>query len=275
MKRFDGALAYVCGGSLGIGLAIAQRLASLGADVVVFARRREPLLAAVAAIQARRRRAEQRVAWRQLDVADRGQVREVISAAVSELGVPDLLVNCAGRAFPNHFASIGPDQLEATLRVNLVGCWDVIQALLPHLKARGSGWIVNVSSLAGLIGVFGYTDYCASKFALVGFSEALRSELKRDGIAVSVLCPPDVATPGFERENQTKPEETRAVSAGAKLLSPEEVAEALTGAMAKRPFLIIPGFEARLTFLAKRLVPGLVAWAMDRRVRSVQRPTRG
>src|SRR5438477_366286 len=83
------------------------------------------------------------------------------------------------------------------------------------------------ASLAGLIGVFGYTDYCASKFAIVGFSEALRSELKPHGIMVSVLCPPDVDTPGFAVENTTKPPETVAISEGAKPMTPDEVAAEL------------------------------------------------
>src|SRR6185503_5941588 len=105
-----------------------------------------------------------------------------------------------------------------TMAVNLAGCWHMIQALLPHMKARG-GYIVNTASLAGLIGVSGYSDYCASKFALVGYSEALRAELKLVGIEVSVLCPPDTDTPGFATENRTKPEETKAISASARLMS--------------------------------------------------------
>ena len=137
------------------------------------------------------------------------------------------------------------------------------------MKARGGGYIVNTSSMAGLIGVFGYTDYCASKFALVGFSEALRSELKPHGITVSVLCPPDTDTPGFATENQTKPEETRAISATAKVVSPDAVADELLRGMARERFLIIPGFDSRLGVLAKRFVPGVVQRVMDRTVAKV------
>jgi short-subunit dehydrogenase len=119
--------------------------------------------------------------------------------------------------------------------------------------------------------VFGYTDYCASKFAIVGFSEALRSELKPHGITVSVLCPPDTDTPGFETENLTKPEETRAISSTAKVLSPAAVADHLLRGMARAEFLIIPGFDSRLGVLAKRFVPGVVRWVMDRTVAKVGR----
>ena len=100
------------------------------------------------------------------------------------------------------------------MKINLYGARNAIAALLPHMRNQG-GHIVNVSSIAGLIGVFGYTDYCASKFGLIGFSEALRSELDSQGIMVSVLCPPDTDTPGLAEENLTKPPETLAVSESA------------------------------------------------------------
>ena len=271
---FDRKLVFIPGGSTGIGLAAAQQLASAGADVAIFARRREPLEAAAAAIGARRRRADQRVVWRQCDVADAAQVDAVLGAAIAELGTPDVLVNCAGRAVPDYFERITAAQLEETLRINLAGTWHAVQAVLPHMRARRRGHIVNVSSLAGLIGVFGYTDYCASKFALVGFSEALRAELRRDGIAVSVLCPPDTDTPALAEENRTKPAETRAVSAGASLLTADAVAAALLAGIARHRFLIIPGREAKFAYLMKRFFPGVVSWVMDRQIKTISPPRR-
>lgn len=266
MIGLDGALAFIPGGSTGIGRAAAEQLAARGADVAIFARRREPLEAAAAAIASRRRRPEQRVVWRQCDVADAAATTAVLQAAIAELGTPDLLINCAGRAVPDYFERITAAQLDDTLRINLAGTWNALQAVLPAMRARRRGHVVNVSSLAGLIGVFGYTDYCASKFALVGLSEALRSELRRDGIAVSVLCPPDTDTPALAEENRTKPPETRAVSAGASLLSADAVAAALLDGIARRRFLIIPGREARLAHLIKRFFPSLVTWVMDRQI---------
>src|SRR5512143_354866 len=263
---FDRSLVFIPGGSTGIGLAAATQLAARGADVAIFARRHEPLEAAAATIAARQVRADQRVSWRQCDVADAAQVATVLAAAVAELGPPAVLINCAGRAVPDYFERIAATQLDETLRINLAGTWHAIQAVLPHMRARRRGHIVNVSSLAGLIGVFGYTDYCASKFALVGFSDALRAELRRDGIVVSVLCPPDTDTPALAEENRTKPAETHAVSAGASLLSADAVAAALLAGIARRRFLIIPGREARFAHLMKRFFPGLVTWVMDRQV---------
>ena len=154
MTSFDGSMAFVVGGSLGIGLAVGERLAEGGADIVVFARRSELLLKAADTIRRRSRRPQQRVEWRQLDVADRNQVESVLGATVAELGAPDVLVNCAGRARPTYFEKVTPAQLEETLRINLVGSWNTIQTLVPHMRRRG-GYIVNTASLAGLIGVFG------------------------------------------------------------------------------------------------------------------------
>ena len=261
---------YVVGGSAGIGLSVARKAAGLGAHVTVFARRPPLLEAAAAEILAARRNSSQRVSQRVMDVADHARVVAVMSATVAEVGPPDVLINCAGRALPRRFEDVTHEQFEETMRVNLHGCWNTVQTLLPHMKGRG-GYIVNTSSMAGLIGVFGYTDYCASKFALIGFSEALRSELKPYGIVVSVLCPPDTDTPGFENENKTKPEETKAISATAKVMTADAVAAALLRGMAKRQFLIVPGLDGRLTVLAKRLLPGVVAWVMDRTVARVGR----
>jgi NAD(P)-dependent dehydrogenase (short-subunit alcohol dehydrogenase family) len=95
--EFDGKKAYIVGGSVGIGLAIAKRMASLGADISIFARRREPLIQAVAEVERDRRRPGQRVSFWEMDVAKHGQVREVMQAAVQDAGVPDVLVNVAGR----------------------------------------------------------------------------------------------------------------------------------------------------------------------------------
>ncbi len=90
---------------------------------------------------------------------------------------------------------------------------------------------------------------------------------------VSVLCPPDTDTPGFDIENQTKPKETRAISAKAKLMQPDAVADALIKGMQKKKLIIIPGFDGKLTFWAKRFFPWFVEFIMDRTIRNVQNKT--
>jgi NAD(P)-dependent dehydrogenase (short-subunit alcohol dehydrogenase family) len=270
---FENKQIYVVGGSLGIGLSIVRRVASLGSHVTIFARREELLERAVDTVSAGRKHPSQHVAARQLDVGDPLQVAQVMQQTVAAHGPPDVLINCAGRAYPRRFEEVSYEQFADTLRVNLHGCWNTVQAVLPHMRPRG-GYIVNTASLAGLIGVFGYTDYCASKFGVVGFSEALRSELKAYNITVSVLCPPDTDTPGLAIENQTKPEETRAISAAGRVMTADAVADALIRGMARHAFLIIPGIEGRIGVLAKRFFPGVVERIMDRTIRRVTRRAR-
>jgi short-subunit dehydrogenase len=265
MKNFENKNVFIVGGSTGIGLATASKLGLLGANIIIFARGKEKLEKAVQET-IRYCKDKQKVTFMQLDVSDNSKVNTVMTKAVNSFGVPDLLINCAGRAFPNYFENITYEQFDETMKINLYGIYNTVSCLVPHMKEQG-GYIVNVSSIAGFVGVFGYTDYCASKYGIIGFSEALKSELKKYNIAVSVLCPPDTQTPGFELENITKPEETKAISANTKLLKPEEVAGFLIKAMQKKKFMIIPGFDGKLTFLIKRLFPGIVEFIMDRSIK--------
>jgi len=266
---FRGKNVYITGGSSGIGLAAAELLAREGANVIVFARGRERLEEAVKRISARAAGGGQRFAWKQLDITDPGEVERVMEESVREFGPPDILINSAGRALPDYFENIPYRQLDESMKLHLYGNWSTIKALLPHLKER-RGHIVNVSSVLGFMGVFGYADYAASKFALFGLTEVLKSELKPHGVRVSSLCPPDTDTPGFEVENRNKPPETVAVSEGGGLMRPEEVARALIKGMEKGRFFIGPG-SARMLYLMKRYLPWVVELAMDRAIRKVRR----
>lgn len=269
MRDFSEKTAYIVGGSSGIGLSIASALSRKGAHVVIFARRKDRLDSCLPQIESCAVSESQRFSCIQVAVSDKDEVEAIMSRAVSEFGTPQVLINCVGRARPLYFEDVTYEQFDETMKTSLYGAWNTISALLPHMKERG-GYIVNVSSMAGLIGVFGYTDYSASKFALIGFSEAIRSELKRYGIIVSVLCPPDTDTPGLQEENRTKPPETKAIAARAKLMQPDEVARALIKGMERGKFVIIPGFDGKLTFVSKRLFPGLVDFMMSRDIRKAQ-----
>ena len=274
MRFWKDKVVYITGGSSGIGLATACLLANKGADILIFARGREQLETAVGQIRNNAASGQRRVEFRQLDVADNQSVLQVMADAVSEFGCPDVLINAAGRALPDHFAAIPFKQMAETMQINFYGVWNPVAALLPHMKQKG-GHIVNVSSIAGFLGVFGYTDYCASKFAIIGFSEALRSEVKPYNIKVSVLCPPDTDTPGLAAEDQTKPDETRAIAASAKVMQPDAVGKSLIKGIERGRFMIIPGMDGKLTWIAKRLFPRLVDMVMDAQIKKVRRKAKG
>ena len=270
MKVTSSTTAYITGGSSGIGLAAAKHLAAAGANVIIFSRNQERLNEAAAAIKKQCLPGAQVVAAIKADVTDRQEVEKVFSRALEQYGAPDLLINCAGLAYPHYFEQISFEKFDETMKTNLYGVWNVTQRLVPAMKQKG-GHIVNVSSIAGFIGIFGYTAYSASKFAVIGFSEALRSELKRFGIKVSVLCPPDSDTPGFAAENETKPPETKEVSKGAKLMTPAEVAAQMAAGLEKEKFMIIPGFDGQLTWRLKRFLPALVDKILSAQVEKVHK----
>jgi len=260
-------LAFITGGSRGIGLETAKVFSSEGANVVIFARGRERLETALSEIQRARLSMGQRSGFFVLDVSDSKAVQVVIEAAVRQFGVPDILVNNAGRAYPGKFEDITCSQFDETMKINLYGTWNTCSALVPLMKERG-GAIVNVSSIAGFMGIYGYTDYCASKFAIIGFSEALRQELAAFKISVHVVCPPDTDTPGLKAEDATKPDETRSISAGAKLMMPSEVAKAIASGIKKGGFYIKPGFDGKLTHFLKRHMPFIVDYLVNRSIKN-------
>ncbi len=255
---------YIVGGSKGIGYAAACKFREREAAVVLFARGEQALREAADTLNSEFV-GDDAVGYETLDVADPESVERAFASAVEAHGPPDIVINCAGMARPDYFEAIDAEDFDKTLRVNLHGTRHVAAAAYPHLADR-QGHLVNVSSVAGYVGVFGMTDYCASKYGVIGFSEALRAEARLDGVGVSVLCPPDTRTPGFEEENRTKPPETHAVSEGGGLAEPEEVAETLLRDLRREKFLILPGTEPKLVYHASRLFPGIVRAAMDRDV---------
>ena len=192
-----------------------------------------------------------------LDVQNDANVRQVMKRAVEKLGIPDILFNNAGIGHSDYFENISYGTFDAIIKTNLYGTRNVIASLLPHMKQKG-GAIVITSSLAGLLGIFGYTAYGSSKFALVGFSESLRAELKPHGIRVSVVCPPETDTPLVLHESKTIPPEARAVKNMAGLLTPEFVARCIIRGIQKKKYLIIPGFLASFLYSAQRFTPGWI-----------------
>ena len=267
-KDFCGKVAFITGGSSGIGLACAELMAARGADVAIFARGQEQLDRALTQIERNRVTQRQRFLAVRLDVSQHAQVENILNKVVSDFGAPDILINSAGVSFPQRFEDIPYVKFDEIVHINLHGTWNTIAILLPYMKKHG-GYIVNVSSVAGYIGVYGLSAYSASKFAVIGFSEALRSELKRFNISVSVLCPPDVDTPMLERSRKIRPEETAAVSSSASLIKPIDVAREVVAGMGRGQFLILPGSGTKYTYFMKRLFPGLVQSVMDNQIKKV------
>ncbi len=271
MKDFKNKIALVTGGSSGIGLAVAQGLAKSGAHVWLLARDAEKLGAALEGVESAKTNPSQRFGMVPADVANVGEVRKAIAHICETVGLPDIVVNSAGVAHPGYVQELDLEIFRWMMEVNYFGAVHVTKALLPGMIERGSGYLVNISSIAGFLGVFGYTAYGASKFALRGFSEVLRAEMKPHGIDVSIVYPPDTDTPQLTYENQYKPAETKALGGGAGLMSAYAVAESVLKGMSRKRFVILPGFESKILYRLSGILGNMVYPLMDRMITAAQR----
>jgi 3-dehydrosphinganine reductase len=253
----------ITGGSSGIGLAIARQAAAAGARVSLLARDPQKLSAAAAAVRAQAPQSP--VAFTVVaDVADEAAVASAVRAAEAAHGPVDVLIASAGVARPGYFAELPVEIFRHAMDVNYFGTLHAIKAVTPSMVARRSGQIVIISSGAGLVGLFGYTAYAPSKFALRGLAESLRAELKPSGVGVTIVYPPDTDTPQLTEENRTKPAETRALTAAAGLWSADDVARVTLAGIRRRTFSITPG--AQLTALSwfHGLIAPILRWSFDR-----------
>ena len=258
MAYFTDKLAFITGGSSGIGLATAELLARQGCSLVLFARGQALLDNACRTIEAGMNKTSQSVQSISMDVADHHDVQQNIRTAVEKFGIPDILINCAGVSSAGCFENISYDQFDQCMKINVYGTRNTINDILPYMKQKGGGHIVNIASMAGLIGMFGYSSYCTTKYALVGFTECLRSELKRYNIRVTLVCPPEVKTPFVEKEAAALPPEARAVKSFAGLLTPDKVARAIVSGMKSGTFLVVPGILAKSLYFWHRVSNGFL-----------------
>jgi 3-oxoacyl-[acyl-carrier protein] reductase len=191
---FADKVAVVTGGSRGIGYAIARALSDLDANVVISARQEESLRAARDRLAAGRAGSGARIAAIAADVTSYADVERLMDAAAARFGGLDLLVNNAGIGSFGEVAAQALDDWHRTIATNLTGVFYCCRAAIPHLRRRGGGWIINISSLAGKNPFAGAAAYCASKAGLNAFSEALMQEVRYDDIRVSSIMPGSVRT---------------------------------------------------------------------------------
>ncbi|HEX8339218.1 MAG TPA: SDR family oxidoreductase, partial [Pyrinomonadaceae bacterium] len=177
-------VALVTGGGTGIGRAFAGALAAQGARVVIASRRREALEAAAAGIN--ELAGAERVHTYAFDVRVRAECEALVGHVVGRFGSLDVLVNNSGLAVPEAVEEITDEGWETVLTTNLKGAMWLVRAALPHMSARQFGDIVNVSSQAGKHGYADVPSYCASKWGLLGFAEAVRDHVRKAGANVRV-----------------------------------------------------------------------------------------
>jgi short-subunit dehydrogenase len=259
--ELKGRTVVITGASSGIGREVALEMARRGANVVLAARRIERLESVAAECRARGVTATV-VAT---DVTKREECERLIAAA----GDVDVLVNNAGFAVFDAIADARPDELRAMMDTNYFGTVHCTQTVLPRMLARGSGAIVNVASIAGIMGYARMGGYCATKFAMIGFTEALRDEVLPRGIHVSLVCPGTTETDFFEKAERGKmPGASRLVLA----VKPAHVARVVCDAAESGTYRRIVPFFAALYMRMKEVFPRFahllmrrVSAAIDRR----------
>jgi 3-dehydrosphinganine reductase len=262
-KLEPGKVAVVTGGSSGIGKAIACELAERGMHVWLLAQRKDLLISAQKEVESHRKYQNQVIGIVSMDVSDLDQVHKAISFIYEKCSLIDLLVNSAGVTHPGYVEKQDINIFHWMMEVNYFGTVYMTKEVIPAMLSRGSGYILNVCSFSGIISSFGYTAYGASKYAVHGFTEALRMELNRRGIGVSILFPTDTDTPQLKYENQFKPLETKALNSAGGLHTPEEVAKSALNAITRGRYFILPNFDTKWLYWLNRLSPSIKYFIAD------------
>lgn len=251
---FKGKTVLITGASSGIGKESAIQFARKGANLILIARRKEVLANVATEIIAKYANDQKiRVMHHVCDVSQKDQVSDMIKVALDKFDDIDILVNNAGFAISGAVSKMSIEDMESQIHTNYFGMLYCTKGLLSHMIQRGTGHIVNVASVGASFGVPGLASYCASKFAMLGFSDGLKHELNGTGVGVTVVSPIMVRTEFFDHpcfENVPRDSVTA--------LNPETVAKAvLKAADSSRLEIVVPSM-VRLIIWFKNTFPFFV-----------------
>jgi short-subunit dehydrogenase len=252
----------ITGASQGIGRALAELASARGSRVLAVARSAGLLEELVGKVRA----SGTSLQVLQGDITSPEDRSRMVEAAKQHLGGLDILVNNAGIGATGHFADAAPERLRTIMEVNFFGLTETTRAFLPLLKEGIRPAIVNISSIAGKRGIPARSDYSASKFAVQGFSEALRAELAKDGIDVLVVCPSLTQT----NFSQNMLEQKALVQMDhLRGMTSEQVAQATLRAIARGKNEVCLSFSGKLLVLVCRFFPRFADFVCRRKVRSL------
>ncbi|MEG2357402.1 SDR family NAD(P)-dependent oxidoreductase [Acinetobacter sp.] len=261
--------AWVTGGSSGIGLELAKRLLKDKYQVCIFAH--AGIEQAIADLQ----KHSPAVCGFEVDVQNESSMDAKFSEAAAMFGTPDLLINSAGISIAKNFDEMTSQEFERQININLVGSRNTAHAALPFLKqAVQQGKrpkLVFIASAAGLVGCYGYTGYCASKFGVVGLAEVLRMELRSQKIEVAVVCPPEVDTPLVTEERKHGSPVTAALKQLGGSMPVEKACKEIYDGIFSSEFMIIPGTQARILAKISRVLPDVYRSQIDKKLDKIIR----
>ena len=272
--NLEGRTALITGGSRGLGLAIARELGGLGAHVTLAARDAAELDAAREDLESRGIGVSVMVC----DLADRGEGSRIVEQVIGDRGRIDILVNNAGIIKVGPVEHMHTADFEEAMEIHFWAPLQTMMAALPAMRAQGGGRIVNISSIGGKIGVAHMVPYCASKFALTGFSTAMRAELVKDGIMVTTVSPGLMRTGSpFNAWFKGRHREEFAwftVSDSLPLMTIDSAraARQIVDACRCGDAELIVGWPAKLAVVAEAVCPSVVAWGMAMANRALPKP---
>jgi short-subunit dehydrogenase len=249
--KLDNCSALITGASAGIGRECARQLASRARTLVLVARREERLNEL--RDELRNRNTQLSVHTRVVDLCDKTKIGGLVRWLEQDKIEIDFLINNAGLGDIGPFATSPPQRNDEMLQVNIVALTTLTRALLPQMISRKRGAILNVSSSAGFLPIPEFNVYAATKAYVTSFSEALRTEVRGNGITVTTLCPGPVATE-FQEEAQRAGGKSDSAPKIVYVSVEEVVREALNGIETDKP-LVIPGLVMKLGMLLVRITP--------------------
>ncbi|MEK4078641.1 3-oxoacyl-[acyl-carrier-protein] reductase [Solibacillus silvestris] len=217
--RLANKVAIITGGAGGIGLAAVKRFLEEGAKVAIVDYDKQ---------QGEKMEAElgENVAFFAVDVSKLADVKEMVEQVVDRFGKIDILINNAGITRDATLVKMSEEDFEKVIQINLNGVYYCTQAVAPHMIAQGSGKIISTSSVSGVYGNFGQTNYAATKAAIIGMTKTWAKELGRKGINVNAVAPGFTATPMVEKMPEKVLQQMEGITSLQRLGKPEDIANA-------------------------------------------------
>jgi NAD(P)-dependent dehydrogenase (short-subunit alcohol dehydrogenase family) len=259
-------VAVITGGSRGLGLVLARHICAQGGSVALIARDPDELARAKADLTRRGGRGEVLIV--QCDLLDREQIRMAVRQIIDRFGKIDILINNAGIIEVGPLGHMTRDDFERSLQLHFWAPYELIWQVIPEMRLWGGGRIVNISSIGGKVAVPHMASYCAGKFALTGFSDAVRAELARDNILVTTVAPGLIRTGSHVNAKFKGKHEIEfawfAAAAGAPLISmnADRAARKILAAIRRGQPSLTLTFATRGAIFGNALFPNLTGYAM-------------
>ncbi len=258
MGIFADKIIIITGGASGIGRALGEELSRRRAQVILADLNTELLEEVASSIT----KAGGQVKAVTLDVSDFEAVKKLVDSTVAQYGRLDYIFNNAGIAVAAEARDYSYDDWRRVIDVNLYGAVNGVAAAYPIMVKQGFGHIINTASLAGLIPAVGEISYTASKYGIVGLSNALRVEGAGLGVKVSVVCPGLIETPIFNTTKFIKFDREKLLELAPKAITPEKCARVILRGVERNKATIVITFLAKSLWLIQRISPGLMYWML-------------